>query len=222
MNRILIVEDDKEIVANLEILIRKEGFFVKSAYSRKEAFALTQEESFDLILLDLNLPDGNGYSFCTAMKRERDTPIIMLTAMGDEPSIVTGFELGADDYVVKPFKPLELLSRIKNVLRRCGKTQAVFQVGNLTVDTLKAAVSKNGEEVVLSALEYRLLLVFLGHQGEVLSRKRLLDEIWDVAGDYVNDNTLTVYIKRLREKIEDDPGAPQIIRTVRGLGYLCP
>lgn len=221
MNRILIVEDDKEIVTNLEILIKAEGFFVKSAYSQKEAFKLTQEESFDLILLDLNLPDGNGYSFCTAMKKERDIPIIMLTAMGDEPSIVTGFELGADDYVVKPFKPLELISRIKNVLRRCGKTQAVFQIGNITVDTLKAVVSKNGQEIVLSALEYRLLLIFLGHQGEVLSRKRLLDEIWDVAGDYVNDNTLTVYIKRLREKIEDDPGAPQIIKTVRGLGYLC-
>lgn len=221
MNRILIVEDDKEIVTNLEILIKAEGFFVKSAYSQKEAFELTQEESFDLILLDLNLPDGNGYSFCTAMKKERDIPIIMLTAMGDEPSIVTGFELGADDYVVKPFKPLELISRIKNVLRRCGKTQAVFQIGNLTVDTLKAVVSKDGQEIVLSALEYRLLLIFLGHQGEVLSRKRLLDEIWDIAGDYVNDNTLTVYIKRLREKIEDDPGAPQIIKTVRGLGYLC-
>ena len=134
---------------------------------------------------------------------------------------MTGFELGADDYVVKPFKPLELVSRIKNVLRRCGKTQAVFQMGNLSVDTLKAVVSKNEQEIVLSALEYRLLLIFLGHQGEVLSRKRLLDEIWDIAGDYVNDNTLTVYIKRLREKIEDNPGEPQIIKTIRGLGYLC-
>ena len=221
MNRILIVEDDKEIVANLEILLKEEGFFAASAYSREEAFRLTEQETFDLILLDLNLPDGNGYSFCGTIKKERDIPVIMLTAMGDEPSIVTGFELGADDYVVKPFKPLELVSRIKNVLRRCGKTQAVFRLGNLTVDTLKAVVSKDGQEIVLSALEYRLLLIFLGHQGEVLSRKRLLDEIWDIAGDYVNDNTLTVYIKRLREKIEDDPGMPQIIKTIRGLGYLC-
>lgn len=222
MNRILIVEDDKEIVANLEILLKEEGFFVASAYSREEAFRLTEQDTFDLILLDLNLPDGNGYPFCSTIKKERDIPVIMLTAMGDEPSIVTGFELGADDYVVKPFKPLELVSRIKNVLRRCGKTQAVFKLGDLTVDTLKAVVSKDGQEIVLSALEYRLLLIFLGHQGEVLSRKRLLDEIWDIAGDYVNDNTLTVYIKRVREKIEDDPGAPQIIKTIRGLGYLCP
>lgn len=219
MNRILIVEDDRDIVSNLEILLRAEGFLVKTVYSQKDAQKATEGENFDLILLDLNLPDGNGYSFCAMIKKERDIPVIMLTAMGDESSIVTGFQLGADDYVVKPFKPLELISRIKNVLRRCGKTPAVIRVGDLTVDTLKASVYKNGKEIVLSALEYRLLLVFLNHQGEVLSRIRLLNEIWDAAGDYVNDNTLTVYIKRLREKIEDSPANPRIIKTVRGLGY---
>lgn len=219
MNRILIVEDDRDIVSNLEALLKAEGFLVTTAYSQKDARMATEKENFDLILLDLNLPDGNGYSFCTMIKKERDIPVIMLTAMGDEPSIVTGFQLGADDYVVKPFKPLELVSRIKNVLRRCGKTPAVIGIGDLTVDTLKASVFKQGEEIILSALEYRLLLVFLNHQGEVLSRTRLLNEIWDAAGDYVNDNTLTVYIKRLREKIEDDPANPQIIKTVRGLGY---
>lgn len=219
MYRILVVEDEKNIVSNLEILLRKEGFSVAAAFSREDAVKMTEQESFDLVLLDLNLPDGNGYSFCTLLKEERDIPVIMLTASGDESSIVTGFSLGADDYVVKPFKPLELISRIKNVLRRCGKAPSVIRIDDLEVNTLKASVSRGGEEILLSALEYRLLLVFLNHRGEVLSRKRLLEEIWDAAGDFVNDNTLTVYIKRLREKIEKDPANPGIIKTVRGLGY---
>ena len=140
--------------------------------------------------------------------------------MDDEASVVTGFDLGADDYVTKPFRPMELLSRIKNVLRRSGKNQSVYTFADLRIDTLRAAVTRAGKDVPLSALEYRLLLTFLNHRGEVLSRSRLLEEIWDVAGDFVNDNTLTVYIKRLREKIEEDPAHPDIIKTVRGLGYL--
>lgn len=219
MYRILVVEDEKDIVSNLEILLGKEGFSVAAAFSREDAVKMTEQESFDLVLLDLNLPDGNGYSLCTLLKKDRDIPVIMLTASDDESSIVTGFSVGADDYVVKPFKPLELVSRIKNVLRRCGKASPVIRVDDLEVDALKASVSRGGEEILLSALEYRLLLVFLNHRGEVLSRTRLLEEIWDAAGDFVNDNTLTVYIKRLREKIEKDPAAPEIIKTVRGLGY---
>lgn len=219
MYRILVVEDEKDIVGNLEILLRKEGFSVAAAFSREDAVKMTEQESFDLVLLDLNLPDGNGYSLCTLLKKDRDIPVIMLTASEDESSIVTGFSVGADDYVVKPFKPLELVSRIKNVLRRCGKASPVIRIDDLEVDALKASVSRGGEEILLSALEYRLLLVFLNHRGEVLSRTRLLEEIWDAAGDFVNDNTLTVYIKRLREKIEKDPAAPEIIKTVRGLGY---
>lgn len=219
MYRILVVEDEKDIVSNLEILLRKEGFSVAAAFSREDAVKMTEQENFDLVLLDLNLPDGNGYSLCTLLKKDRDIPVIMLTASDDESSIVTGFSVGADDYVVKPFKPLELVSRIKNVLRRCGKASPVIRIDDLEVDALKASVSRGGEEILLSALEYRLLLVFLNHRGEVLSRTRLLEEIWDAAGDFVNDNTLTVYIKRLREKIEKDPAAPEIIKTVRGLGY---
>ena len=219
MYRILVVEDEKDIVSNLEILLRKEGFSVAAAFSREDAVKMTEQESFDLVLLDLNLPDGNGYSLCTLLKKDRDIPVIMLTASDDESSIVTGFSVGADDYVVKPFKPLELVSRIKNVLRRCGKASPVIRIDDLEVDALKASVSRGGEEILLSALEYRLLLVFLNYRGEVLSRTRLLEEIWDAAGDFVNDNTLTVYIKRLREKIEKDPAAPEIIKTVRGLGY---
>lgn len=165
------------------------------------------------------LPDGNGYSVCTAIKREADIPVIFLTAMGDEESVVTGFELGADDYIAKPFRPLELVSRVKNVLRRRGRSRSVLRAGDLLVDTVKGTVTRDGQEIILSALEYRLFLVFLNRQGEVLTRNRLLEEIWDIAGDYVNDNTLTVYIKRLRDKIEKDPARPEIIETVRGRGY---
>ncbi len=220
MANILIIEDDLDIQKYLRLLLEEENFKVRTAGTRKEALAELEQNSCDLILLDLTLPDGNGYSLCTEVRRQRDVPVIFLTAMNDEASIVTGFNLGADDYITKPFKPLELVSRVKNVLRRHGKSPSVFEIGNLKIDTLKAAVSKNGREILLSALEYRLLLVLLNHQGEVLSRSRLLEEIWDIAGDFVNDNTLTVYIKRLRDKIEDNPAKPAIIRTVRGLGYL--
>ncbi len=219
MNRILIVEDDREIAENLLFLLGKEGFSAESAATREEALEKNARNRFDLILMDVMLPDGNGYSLCTTIKRETDIPVIFLTAMGDEGSIVTGFDLGADDYIAKPFKPLELISRVKNTLRRSGKSRSLFLIDGLEVDTVKGIVRRNGREIMLTALEYRLLLVFLNRQGEVLSRMRLLEEIWDIAGDYVNDNTLTVYIKRLREKIEEDPANPRIIMTVRGRGY---
>lgn len=217
--KICIVEDDREIIKNLQILLGEEGFVVQAAGSRQEAIHLLKTESFDLILLDLMLPDGSGYSLCSAIRKVQDVPIIILTAMDDEASVVTGFDLGADDYVTKPFRPMELLSRIRNVLRRSEKRQTVYTAAALSLDIQRAYVEKDGKEIFLSALEYRLLLVFFQHQGEVLSRNRLLEEIWDIAGDFVNDNTLTVYIKRLREKIEDDPAHPAIIKTVRGLGY---
>lgn len=219
MNRILVVEDDKDIAENLSYLLKKEGFLPAAAATREEALELLNQQIFDLILLDLMLPDGNGYSICTMIKRREDIPVIFLTAMGDEASIVTGFDLGADDYITKPFKPLELISRVKNALRRGGKNQSVFQIGDLRIDTVRGIVSRDQKEIILSALEYRLLLVFLNRQGEVLSRNHLLEEIWDIAGDYVNDNTLTVYIKRLRERIEEDPSDPKIIKTIRGRGY---
>ena len=219
MNHILIVEDDREIADNLLFLLGKEGFSAETAATREVAIEKTARKRFDLILMDVMLPDGNGYSLCTTIKKETDTPVIFLTAMGDEGSIVTGFDLGADDYIAKPFKPLELISRVKNTLRRSGKSRSLFLIDGLEVDTVKGIVRRNGKEILLTALEYRLLLVFLNRQGEVLSRMRLLEEIWDIAGDYVNDNTLTVYIKRLREKIEEDPANPRIIMTVRGRGY---
>jgi len=219
MSKILIVEDDKNILKNLSIILKAEGFTVVAKENQKSALEVIDNGMFDLILLDLTLPDGNGYAICGKVKNNQDTPIIFLTASDDEASVVTGFRLGADDYIVKPFRPLELVSRIKNVLRRSGKTQSIFLFGNLKVDAIKAVVTKNDKEVYLSALEYRLLLVFLNNQGIVLTRSKLLEEIWDIAGEFVNDNTLTVYIKRLRDKIEDDPQNPVIIKTIRGLGY---
>ncbi len=216
---ILIVEDDHAISKHLSQLLRTHGYNVAAAAGQSEAMARIEKGDADLVLLDLSLPDGNGYAVCTYAKQCGDIPVIFLTASDDETSVVTGFHLGADDYVCKPFRSMELLSRIKNVLRRTGKAQSVFEYENLSVDTVRAVVSKNNAEIFLSALEYKLLLVFVNNKGVTLSRGTLLEQIWDIAGEYVNDNTLTVYIKRLREKIEDDPQNPTIIKTVRGLGY---
>jgi len=219
LNKILLVEDDKEIIANLIEFLSKEGFSVKNAKGQNAALKLIENESFDLVLLDVSLADGNGFAVCSAIKTNTCIPVIFLTASGDEFSTVTGFDLGADDYIAKPFRPRELISRIKNVLRLTGTTGSVTQLGDVLVDTVKGTASKNGKDLFLSALEYRLLLVFINNRGAVMTRTKLLESIWDIAGDFVNDNTLTVYIKRLREKIEDDPQNPRIIKTVRGLGY---
>lgn len=219
MPKILIVEDDQEIIENLTLLLQDEGYDTSAVGTRESALKKLQSENIDLVLLDITLPDGNGYSLCTAIKRQTNAPVIFLTALADESSIITGFDLGADDYVTKPFKPMELICRIRNALRKSGKIPAVFQVGDLHIDAVKAVVKKAGKDIALSALEYRLLLVFFNHFGETLSRRELLHEIWDIAGDYVNDNTLTVYIKRLRDKIETDPANPEILKTVRGQGY---
>lgn len=217
--KILIVEDDISIVRNLSALLKSEGFDTVSAYDVKSAGDKISEMRFDLVLLDINLPDGNGFSLCKKIKSVSDSPVIFLTASSDEFSVVTGLDIGADDYIEKPYRPRELISRIRSVLRRSGKSQSIISFGNVSIDTEKGIVTKSGSDVFLSALEYRLLLVFLNNPGVILTRNKLLSEIWDIAGDYVNDNTLTVYIKRLRDKIEDDIQNPQIILTVRGLGY---
>lgn len=217
--KLLLVEDDQGIVENLTAFLKEENFEVKAVSGQKDAIQCLEEKKYDLLLLDVSLADGNGFAVCAAAKAITDIPVIFLTASGDEYSVVTGLDMGADDYIAKPFRPRELVSRMKSVLRRCGKTNALFKIGEISVDTVKGTVSKGGEELFLSALEYRLLLMFVNHRGEVLSRNRLLEEIWDIAGEFVNDNTLTVYIKRLREKIEDDPQKPVYIKTIRGMGY---
>lgn len=217
--RILLVEDDSAIVDYLTVFLCGEGFVVCSVSTQAEAIAQITENEYDLLLLDISLAEGNGYAVCAAAKADSSAAVIFLTASGDEYSVVTGLDMGADDYIYKPFRPRELLSRIRSVLRRTGKIQKNLTAGNLSVDTIKATVTKDGTEIYLSALEYRLLLVFFNNRGAVLTRTRLLSEIWDAAGEFVNDNTLTVYIKRLREKVEEDPANPQLIKTVRGMGY---
>ena len=219
MTKILLVEDDRGIVANLTEFLTAEGYDVKNASGQAAALETLASERFDLVLLDISLSDGNGFAVCSAVKSLYKVPVIFLTASGDEYSTVTGFELGADDYIPKPFRPRELVSRIRNVLRLTGGAGSVIHLGDVEVDTVKGVAAKNGKDLYLSALEYRLLLVFLNNRGAVLTRTQLLEAIWDAAGEFVNDNTLTVYIKRLREKIEGAPQNPAIIKTVRGLGY---
>lgn len=225
MTKILLVEDDMNIIANLKELLKAEGFDVVAVTRQAEALKYLDETRFDLILLDISLPDGSGYAICSAAKANtidninKDVPVIFITAYDDEASAVTGLDMGAEDYITKPFRPRELVSRIKNTLRRNDRAKSIIEIDDLKVDSLKGTVHKGNEEIFLSVLEYRLLLVFLNNKGVVLSRNKLLEEIWDIAGEFVNDNTLTVYIKRLREKIEDDPQKPTIIKTVRGLGY---
>lgn len=219
MVKLLLVEDDKSIISKLTDFLNGQGFAVESACGQAAALQCLQNSTYDLILLDVSLADGNGFAVCAAVKQNFETPVIFLTASADEYSVITGLDLGADDYINKPFRPRELVSRIRSVLRRSGKSQSVIELGDVRVDTVRAAVTKHGKEIYLSALEYRLLLVFLNNKGMVLTRNRLLEEIWDAAGEFVNDNTLTVYIKRLRDKMEDDPQNPSFIKTVRGLGY---
>ena len=219
MTRIFLVEDDKAIAKNLTLLLRSEGFTVSHAATRGEASAMLAGNLFDLALVDIALPDGNGFTVCTEIKERYQIPVLFLTASGDEASVVTGLNMGADDYITKPFRPRELIARIRAALRKQERTGQAFEVCDLCVDTASGVVTKYGREIFLSALEYRLLLIFKNNHKNIITRSRLLDELWDAAGEFVSDNTLTVYIKRLREKIENDPANPQIILTVRGTGY---
>ncbi len=218
MDRLLLVEDDPTLIRMLSSFLATENFQVVPATGQKAAEQAMETHRPDLALVDISLTEGNGFGVC-AHAKELGIPVIFLTASGDEYSVVTGLDMGADDYVAKPFRPRELVSRIRSVLRRAGKRQSIFSLGDLIVDMDKGTVTRNGQDLYLSALEYKLLLVFLNNRGQVLTRDKLLEEIWDSGGDYVSDNTLTVYIKRLREKIEADPQNPAYIKTVRGLGY---
>lgn len=220
--KLFVLEDDAAIGMGLSYSLKNEGYDVTVAKNVKSAYEILNKETFSLYILDLTLPDGSGYDVCREIKKSGDFPVIFLTAYDDEVNVVMGLELGADDYISKPFRVKELLARIKSVLRRYSKDSpdGVVSVGSINVNTNEAKVYKNGTEVILTAMEYRLLLIFINNRGKVLSRQSLLEDIWDVGGDFVNDNTLTVYIKRLRDKIEEDPAKPQIIKTVRGLGYI--
>ena len=220
IHTICIVDDDEEIRSLLSDYLRRNGFSTCTAGNATEFLEIQRRVPCSLIVMDIMLPGMNGLELFRNLRAESTVPVIFLTASDDEYSTVAGLDMGAVDYIAKPFRPRELVSRIRSVLRRYGKEKTLVPLGGVMVDTEKGRVTRDGRDVYLSALEYRLLLVFLSHRGKVLSRSQLLEEIWDAAGDFVNDNTLTVYIKRLREKIETDPADPQIIRTVRGIGYM--
>lgn len=218
---VFLLEDDEAIGIGLKYSLENEGYTVTIATSVKSAFEIINKEKFALYILDLTLPDGSGYDVCKKIKSIGDFPVIFLTAYDDEVNVVMGLELGADDYISKPFRVKELIARIKSVLRRYNReSKGIINIGNVLINTNKATVFKNGQEVILTAMEYKLFLILLNNRGNILSRNKLLEYIWDVEGDFVNDNTLTVYIKRLRDKIEDDPSTPMIIKTIRGLGYV--
>ncbi len=220
---IFLLEDDSSIAMGLQYSLGKEGYETTLATNVKDALKLVNEKEFDLYILDLTLPDGSGYDVCKAIKAKGDYPVIFLTAFDDEVNVVMGFDLGADDYISKPFRINELMARIKSVLRRYkneSSKKGIIEIHELVVNTNEAKVYKNGNEIILTAMEYRLLLILINNQGKILSRNQLLESLWDVDGIFVNDNTLTVYIKRLRSKIEDDLDNPKIIKTVRKMGYI--
>ncbi len=215
--RILLVEDNESIILGLEYLLQEEGYQTETAVTVEEARKAVEHRPPDLILLDVSLPDGNGFRFCRSVKEKSGIPVIFLTAKEEETDVVRGFELGADDYIIKPFRNRELISRIKNVLRRYGGENTELICGDLRLDTVTGRLFSGWEEIALTKLEYKILLTMMSSPGRLFSREEILAGIWDISGNFVNDNTLTVTMKRLREKIGDRDG--NIIATVRGMGY---
>lgn len=219
MKRILLLEDDEAIALGIRKFLAKNEYEVTCVNSITLAkTTLLNEPSYELILLDLNLPDGSGYSFCEYVKTRQDTPIIFITICDEDGEVIKGLELGADDYIVKPFRLNVLLARINAILRRTAQKpmQNKISCGNVTIDKAKQQVFVNDEKVELTAGEYKLLTILLENKEYVLSRTTLLERLWDADGNFVNDNTLTVTMKRLREKLHH----PSFIKTVRGIGYL--
>lgn len=218
--KILLVEDDPTIIDTLTELLRGAGYTVDTADTQREAIAMATHQTYQLLLLDVTLKQGNGFAVCAAVKEATpEVPVIFLTASDDEFNTVTGLTMGADDYIAKPFRPRELLARIATTIRRSQPSRRIISLGDLTIDTDRALVERDGKEINLSALEYRLLLLFASNPNKLVTRDMIRDALWDDAGTYVEENTLSVYIKRLRDKIEPDPVKPTVITTVRGLGY---
>ena len=221
MAKILLVEDNETIVMGLKYSLEQENFEVDTAKNIVTAKSKIKKQEYDLYLLDIALPDGEGYEICKIIKENKNVPVIFLTAKDEETDVVQGLDMGSDDYVVKPFRTRELISRINSVLRRYQKSTNIenqIKCQNILIDNNTAKVYKNGKEVILTSLEYKILLMLFNNKNILVTREQILDKIWDVAGNFVNDNTLTVYIKRIREKIEDKDG--KIIQTGRGRGYM--
>lgn len=222
MIRILLIEDDAHIARGVQFFLEEEGFQAVVAETAKEAMHFLRTGDFQLAILDVTLPDGNGFELFQEMKARKELPVIFLTALDGEEEIVKGFELGADEYITKPFRPRELLSRIKNVIRHAGileENKREIQIEHVKINVENGSVFKNGKQVELTSLEYKILALLFENKGRILTRGQILSGIWDESGNFVNNNTLTVYIKRLREKIEEDPNTPKVIKTVRGIGY---
>ena len=221
MQSILLVEDDSTLAMGIEYSLKNEGYKVNWANSVASAKQLIDDENYDLILLDITLPDGSGYNLCKYVRKSRETPIIFLTALDEEVNIVMGLDIGGDDYITKPFKIRELLSRIKAVLRRYSSKSScsILRSGSIKILQLENKVYVGNEEVFLTPSEYKLLMFLMNNSSKVLSRNAILEKLWDIEGDFVDDNTLSVYIRRLREKIEENSSSPAYIKTVRGIGY---
>lgn len=215
--KIMLVEDNEAIIMGLEYLLVQEKYEILTARKVSEAERILSKESCDLVLLDISFPDGNGFELCKKIKQDSQIPIIFLTASEEESDVVKGLDMGADDYVIKPFRNRELVSRIRRVLCRNGKESTVLQCRNISLDTETGRVTVDGCEVALTKLEYKILRSLMSCPGKLFSREEILAEIWDVSGNFVNDNTLSVTMKRIREKLGDADG--QFIRTVRGMGY---
>jgi len=209
--KILLVEDDEAVALGIEYNLKNDGFEVIRAADISSAKQLFNEE-FKLILLDIGLPDGNGYEFCKYVREKSKVPIIFLTALDEEVNVVLGFDLGGDDYIIKP--------RIKAVLRRTSNSPKTRLIsGDIEVNSLDAKVYKNKKEIILTAVEYKLLLYFMGYPYKVISKEEILHRLWDIQGDFVDENTPAVYVRRLREKLEDEPSRPSYLVNLRGLGY---
>ncbi|MBT9776005.1 response regulator [Clostridium sp. MCC353] len=222
MSRILLLEDDLSLIDGLTYSLKKQGYDTVVARTVKEAGELWSRGQYDLLILDLSLPDGSGFEICQRVRRTSRVPVLFLTASDEEVNIVKGLDMGGDDYITKPFKLGVLLSRINALLRRAGHFgDAGFQLesNGIRVLPLQGQAYKNEAVLELTAGEYRLLCLFMQNPNLVLSKEKILDKLWDGEGNYVDDNTLAVYIRRLRTKIEDDPGDPRMILTVRGMGY---
>jgi DNA-binding response OmpR family regulator len=213
----MLVEDNEGIIMGLEYLLSQEGYQVMTARTMAQALKYLDSMDWDLVLLDIMLPDGDGFALCKRIKREAGAPVIFLTAREEEADVVRGLELGAEDYVIKPFRNRELVSRIRGVLRRNGKGSRIFRCGGISLNTETGKVKCGGNEVALTRLEYKILYNMMSHPEKLFTRDEILADVWDMSGNFVNDNTLSVTMKRLREKLGDPDG--KLIKTVRGMGY---
>lgn len=222
MSRILLLEDDLSLVNGLSFAFKKQGFELEVARTVKEADALWTEGSYDLLVLDVSLPDGTGFEFCEKVRQSSKVPIIFLTASDEEVNIIMGLDMGGDDYITKPFKLGVLVSRINALLRRAKDfkvSDTELQANGIRVLLLQGQVFKNGQLLDLTAAEYKLLCLFMRNPNIVLTKEQILDKLWDCGGNYIDSSTLTVYMRRLRMKVEDDPGNPRMLLTIRGMGY---